>query len=56
MGQGGQGGRACGHAEPRTGESEARHQREYALGVGPQRHKKMQGRTVDMWWQFHECY
>ena len=42
---------ACGHAgapsaaaalgwraEPRTWESEARHQRQFALGVGPQRH------------------
>jgi nitroreductase len=29
--------RARGHAEPRTGESEARHQRQLALGVGPQR-------------------
>jgi nicotinate dehydrogenase subunit A len=28
---------ACGHAEPRTWESEARHQRQFALGVGPQR-------------------
>jgi hypothetical protein len=28
---------ACGHAEPRTWGSEARHQRQFALGVGPQR-------------------
>ena len=28
---------ARGHAEPRTSDSEARHQREFALGVGPQR-------------------
>jgi hypothetical protein len=28
---------ACGHAELRTGRSEARHQRQFALGVGPQR-------------------
>ena len=28
---------ACGHAEPRTWRSEARHQRQFALGVGPQR-------------------
>jgi hypothetical protein len=31
---------ACGHAEPRTCESEARHQRKFALGVGPQRQCK----------------
>jgi rSAM/selenodomain-associated transferase 2 len=30
--------RRCGHAEARTGKSEARHQRKLALGVGPQRH------------------
>jgi len=29
--------RACGHAEPRTCESEARHQRQFAAGVGPRR-------------------
>jgi hypothetical protein len=28
---------ACGHAELRTWKSEARHQRQFALGVGPQR-------------------
>jgi hypothetical protein len=28
---------AGGYAEPRTRESEARHQRQFALGVGPQR-------------------
>jgi hypothetical protein len=28
---------ACGYAEPRTWESEAKHQRQFALGVGPQR-------------------
>jgi hypothetical protein len=30
-------GSACGYVEPRTWESEARHQRQFALGVGPQR-------------------
>ena len=34
-------GSACGHAEPRMSKSEARHQRKYALGVGPQRKWKM---------------
>jgi hypothetical protein len=29
---------ACGRAEPRTRESEATHQREFALGVGPERY------------------
>jgi hypothetical protein len=33
-------GSACGHAEARTSESESRHQREVALGVGPQRQWK----------------
>ena len=28
---------ACGHAEPRPSKAEARHQRKFALGVGPQR-------------------
>ena len=28
---------ACGHAEPRPSDAESRHQREHALGVGPQR-------------------
>ena len=28
---------ACGHAEPRTSKSEARHQRQFAMGVGPHR-------------------
>jgi hypothetical protein len=28
---------ACGHVEPRTWKSEARHQRQFAMGVGPQR-------------------
>jgi hypothetical protein len=28
---------ACGHAELRTSESEARHQRQFAAGVGPRR-------------------
>jgi hypothetical protein len=28
---------ACGHAEPRTWKSEARHQCEFAAGVGPRR-------------------
>jgi hypothetical protein len=28
---------ARGHVEPRTCRSEARHQRQFALGVGPQR-------------------
>jgi lipoprotein-releasing system ATP-binding protein len=37
---GGTGGSARGHAEPRTSESEARHQRKLALGMGPQRHWK----------------
>ena len=32
---------ACGHAEPRTRESEATRRRQYALGVGPQRQWKM---------------
>jgi hypothetical protein len=32
---------ACGSAEPRTSESEAKHRRQNALGVGPQRPKKM---------------
>ena len=39
-GQGGRGrigGSACGHTEPRTSKSEARCQRQLALGVGPQR-------------------
>jgi hypothetical protein len=31
---------ACGHAEPRTSESEARHQRKFAAGVGPRRQWK----------------
>src|SRR5436309_1131561 len=31
---------ACGHAEPRTWESEARHQRQFAAGVGPRRQLK----------------
>jgi hypothetical protein len=35
LGAGGMG--ACGHAEPRTSESEARHQRENPAGVGPRR-------------------
>ena len=30
-------GSACGHAEPRTWRSEARHQRQFAAGVGPRR-------------------
>jgi hypothetical protein len=34
------GGGARGHAEPRTWESEAKHQRQFALGVGPQRQWK----------------
>jgi len=33
-------GSACGHAEPRTNKSEARHRRHFALGVGPQRQWK----------------
>jgi rSAM/selenodomain-associated transferase 2 len=33
-------GSACGHAEPRTGESEARHQRQLAPGVGSRRRWK----------------
>ena len=33
----GAGGSASGRAEPRTSESEARRQRQFALGVGPQR-------------------
>ncbi len=32
---------ARGHAELRTSKSEARHQRQFALGVGPQRHWRM---------------
>jgi DNA polymerase len=40
----GQEGSACGHAEPRTSESEARHLRKDALGVGPQRQWKEAGR------------
>jgi glutamate-1-semialdehyde 2,1-aminomutase len=32
-----QGGSACGHAEPRPSEAEARHQRQLAPGVGPRR-------------------
>jgi hypothetical protein len=28
---------ARGHGEPRTGESEASHQRQFAVGVGPRR-------------------
>jgi hypothetical protein len=35
LGAGGMG--ACGHAEPRTSKSEARHHRKNARGVGPQR-------------------
>jgi penicillin-binding protein 1C len=35
---------ACGHAEPRTCESAARHQRQVAPGVGPQRQWKNVGR------------
>ncbi len=31
---------ACGHAEPKTSESEARHQRQFAAGVGPRRQWK----------------
>ena len=34
---------ACGHAAPRTCESEARRQRQFALGVGPQRQWKKVG-------------
>ena len=34
---------ACGHAEPRISESEARHQRKYAPGVGPRRQEEMGG-------------
>src|SRR5437867_7303436 len=30
----------CGHVEPRTWKSEARHQRQFALGVGPQRQRR----------------
>ncbi len=33
----GQVGSACGYAEPRPCKAEARHQRQFALGVGPQR-------------------
>ena len=33
LGAGGMG--ACGHASPRTHESEGEHQRQYAAGVGP---------------------
>ena len=33
-------GSACGHPDPRTCESEGRGQRQFALGVGPQRHVK----------------
>ena len=36
-------GSACGHAEPRTSRSEARRQRQFALGVGPQRQWKKRG-------------
>jgi RNA polymerase sigma-70 factor, ECF subfamily len=36
----GQEGSACGHASPRTSESEGEHQRKNALGVGPQRQWK----------------
>jgi general secretion pathway protein G len=38
MGKFGRKASACGHAEPRTRESEAKHQRQFALRVGPQRH------------------
>jgi hypothetical protein len=36
IGAGGMG--ACGHAEPRTSESEVRRQRQFAPGAGPRRH------------------
>jgi hypothetical protein len=36
---------ACGHTEPRTWDSEARCQRQFALGVGPQRQCKTGPRT-----------
>ena len=38
LGQGGMSAR--GYAEPRTGNSEARHQRQFALGVGPRASNK----------------
>ena len=38
---------ACGHAEPRTSESEARHQRKFAAGVGPRRYWKKVDRAMD---------
>jgi hypothetical protein len=40
---------ACGHAEPRTWRSEARHQREVAAGLGPRRHWKKVGVARALW-------
>jgi hypothetical protein len=38
---------ACGHAEPRTSKSEARHRRKLALGVEPSASEERSSPTLD---------